>query len=348
MSSRSLIVLLIVLTACENPIDFKDSGEYTPALVISDFFTPDSVWAFRISRSIAIDEPALPSELFVGNANVLIYGASGQSERLLHTENGVFRATNGKRPTAGEMYTIEVTSPGFKPIQSTSFAPKLKSDFLEIIVVDSVVFAQKPQPTYRIRFRVTDLPGKSYYRVKLYQVSPSCFDEEIGFIRRDRNPEGQIYDYHSISFKSSESSFFPYASDLDEPSDALYGDFDSQFNSAYFSDRLIENTEQEFELFFEPSLTILTDFIPTHFMMIVSSFSEDRILYERSIILQEEYLDPSDYLFTTPIELYSNVEGGLGIFAGYSSDTYRIDSSGNEWKETDIGIGEHSLPPCRN
>ena len=348
MSSRSLIVPLLVLTACENPIDYKDSGEYTPALVISDFFTPDSVWAFRISRSISIAEPALPSELFIENASVLIHGASGHSERLLHTENGVFRSTNGERPAAGEMYTLEVTSAGFRPIQSTSIAPKLKSDFLGIIVVDSVVFAQKPRLTYRLRFRVTDLPGKSYYRVSLYQVSPSCFDEETGFTSRDRNPEGQIYDYHSISFNSSESSFFPWASELDEPPNALYGTFDSQFNTAYFSDRLFENSEREFELFFEPSRTIFTGFIPTHYMMIISSFSEDRILYERSLILQDEYLDPSDYLFTTPIELYSNVEGGLGIFAGYSSDTYRIDSSGNEWKETDIGIGENPLPPCRN
>jgi len=338
----------MVIIACENPIEIRNSGEYTPALVVSDFFTPDSIWAMRISRSIEISEPALSSDLFVEDADVLIYGAYGQSEILLHTQNGVFRSKSDTHPIEGETYTIEVSSPGFKSIQSTSFAPKIKSDFLEILAVDSVIFAQKPLPTYRLRFRVTDFPGKSYYRLDLLQVIPSCFDEQVGYTRIDRKLEGHGYDYHSTSFKSSEPSFFPDPEVLDEPSDALYGDFNSEFYTAYFSDRLFENTEQEFELFFEPYSSLFSDFISTHFMMVISSLSKEHVLYERSLLLQDEYLDPSDYLFTIPIELYSNVEGGLGIFAGYSSDTYRIDSVGNKWKESDFGIGEDPLPICRD
>jgi len=347
MHIRSFLTFIVLLCACENPIDFQDFGTYTPTLVINNYFTPDSLWSVRISKSIAINEPSLLSELFVRNAKVLIYSASNPNTILTHTENGIYRSRSGLRPMAGENYTIEASSLGFQTIRSTSSAPKLNTQFVSIHAVDSIDFAQRQLPTYRLRFRVIDLPGKSYYRLKLYEVAPTCSDKIDGYTRLDPHGGHTQLDYHLVtSLKSSEASFFSDPISLDEPPDPLYGDFSSAFNTVYFSDRLFEDTHQEFELFFEPYISLSTNFVSTHFMVEISGLSEDYFLHERSRLLQFEYLDPSDYLFTTPIELYSNVERGLGIFAGYSIDTYRIDSKGNKWVESDIGLGEHPIPLC--
>lgn len=347
MSFCRILVLLMVICACEDPIDLKDSGEYTPALVLNGYFTPDSVWTVRVSKSIAVSEPVLPSELLVKDAKVFIRGASGLNEALIHTGNAVFRSLSGQHPVAGKMYVIEVASSGFNTIYSTSLAPELKSEFLGIDIVDTVIFGGKQQPTYRLRFRVTDLPGKSYYRLMLYEVLPVCSDGDR--LRPSEEGEEGVPDYRQItSFKGTNASFYSDPVSLDEPPDARYGDFDSKFRSVYLSDRLFENTERDFEIFFEPYISLLSDLIPTQFMLIVSGLSEELVFYERSEILQDEYLTLNEYLFTNPVNLYSNVEGGLGIFAGYSNDTYRIDSVGNEWKESDVGIRERPFPPCRN
>ncbi|MCY4674633.1 MAG: DUF4249 family protein [Bacteroidetes bacterium] len=251
MSFRRILVLLMVLCACEDPIDLKDSSEYTPVLVLNGYFTPDSVWTVRVSKSIAVSEPVLPSELFVKDAKVLIRGASGLNEALIHTGNAVFRSLSGQHPVAGEMYTIEVASSGFNTIYSTSLAPDLKSEFLGIDVVDTVIFARIQLPTYRLRFRVTDLPGKSYYKLMLYQVSPFCSDGDR--VRRSEEGQDGVPDYSQItSFQSTNASFYPDPLSLDEPPNALYGDFDSRFRSVYLSDRLFENTERDFEIFLNP------------------------------------------------------------------------------------------------
>ncbi len=344
MSKPIFIALLcVVLCACESPLDFQNPESYTPSLVITDYFTPDSIWSFRVSRSIALSQPAFPSELFIENATVFIQGASGYQEELIHSGRGVYCSGSGVYPEVGEMYTIEVESSGYESIRATSHAPQLKSELLGIQTVDSTLFGQVYIPTHRLRLRVTDLPGKSYFRLRIVQVLPACYNEESGLTRID--PNSDRFEYHLDSFTSSTSSFFPDALSLDEPPNPLYGDINIRFRNAYFSDRLFQNTEQEFELFFQPFP--LTDDVSKHFMLILSALSEEVVLYERSEFLQIEYLENNDYLFTTPVELHSNIEGGLGIFAGYTSDTYRIDSDGKEWQESDLGIGEQPLPICQ-
>ncbi len=336
MSKPIFIALLcMVLCACETPLDFQDPESYTPSLVITDYFTPDSIWSFRVSRSIDLSQPAFPSELFIENATVFVQGASGYQEELIHTGRGVYRSESGVYPQVGEMYTIEVESPGYESVYATSHAPELKSEILEIRTVDPSQFGQLNSSTLSLRLKVTDLPDKSVFRLYLVRVFPHCQDRE--FEDTTTNCNSNIFGYKHISFTSSEASFYHNVVSLDQPPSPFIDSF-THFRNAYFSDRLFQNTEQEFELFFESRTNSSNEY--DHFMLVLSSLSEELVFYERSETLQRDYLEYNDYFLTTPVELYSNVEGGLGIFAGYSSQIHRFDSHGREWKESDFGIGE--------
>ena len=196
-------------------------------------------------------------------------------------------------------------------------------------------------PRYRLRFKVTDLPGKSYFQLILHQVAPLCRGS-YGGIRIHDNPAA-VLDYMMLPIGSSDPSFFHDAAELDEPPNAL-DDASTPFFTPYFSDRLFENATREFEIVFEPT-TFKTEIEP-RFMLVVSGLSEEQVRYDRTLLLQDEYLFLADPIFTNPIDVYSNVEGGLGIFAGFTNNTYRFDLAGNAWEEPEVGIGETPLPAC--
>ena len=317
MPLRISLIFLVTLAACETAIDVDIPGNYTSLLVIDGDFNPDSVWAIKVNKSVPLGGSINVSELFVQDATVTILGESGQSETLMHTGSGIFRSQSDTYPAEGEIYRLDVTSPGFESVHATSHAPGLQSAFLDIQAVDTESsFAH----TYHLRFSVTDLPGKSYYQVRIDQVQPSCLREGVP-------------SYNNINFNSPEPSFYHDATTLDDPPNALNAS-SGTFHTPYFSDRLFEDDVREFEIF--ARVSIFENEPIQRLRLVVSSLSEEQVLHDRTFILQDEYLFNEDPIFGSAINIYSNIEGGLGIFSGYTNNSHRIDSEGNEWTESEI------------
>lgn len=317
MPLRISLIFLVTLAACETTIDVDIPGDYKSLLVIDGDFNPDSIWAIKVNKSVPFGGSINVSELFVQDATVTILGESGQSETLAHTGSGIFRSQSDTYPAAGEVYRLDVISPGFESVHAISHAPGLQSAFLDIQAVDTESsFAH----TYHLRFSVTDLPGKSYYQVRIDQVEPSCLREGVP-------------SYNNISFNSPEPSFYHDATTLDEPPNARNA-YSGAFYAPYFSDRLFEDDVREFEIF--ARVSIFENEPIQHLRLVVSSLSEEQVLHQRTFILQDEYLFNEDPIFGSAINIYSNIEGGLGIFSGYTNNSHRIDSEGNEWTESEI------------
>ena len=338
MDTRFGLVLLVMLVACETPLELTNSDDYESVIVVNSFFTPDSLWTVRVSKSVPVEDPASALDLLVKDATVTLEAASGSSETLQHRGEGTFRSVHGSHPAEGETYGLAIRAPGFEVARAVSRIPDLESEFVGIAPDDADPGGVR---YYRIRFNVTDRPGKSYYRLGLYQVAPSCRNLS-GYVSVRDAPEG-VPDYTRISFESAAPSFYHDPVALDEPPSALDDDR-IPFFQAYFSDRLFPDKARDFEIVFE---RIIFEAAPDSlFMLVVSALSEDQIRHDRTLMLQDDYLFAADPVFTRPIDVYTNVEGGLGIFAGYNSDTYRFDIDGRPWNESDIGIGEIPLPPC--
>ncbi len=66
------------------------------------------------------------------------------------------------------------------------------------------------------------------------------------------------------------------------------------------------------KFYFELHITTITKL---RFMLVESSLSEDLVEYGRTVWLQHEYLFAGDPIFTNPVEVYSNIQGDLGVFA---------------------------------
>ncbi len=236
------------------------------------------------------------------------------------------------------MYTLGAVHPGLGSVRADSRLPRLET---ALVSIEPTNAALPYDNRLRVRFSVKDLPGKSYYKLMLYQVVPLC-RSRFGSNRIYDDPAG-VLGYKVLTLESRDPSFYYDAAELDEPVDAI-NVVGSLFFAPVFSDLLFENATREFEIVFEPT-TFETEIEP-RFMLVVSGLSEKLVRYDRTFILQDEYLFVPDPIFTNPIDVYSNVEGGLGIFAGYTNNTYRFDPDGNAWEEGGVGIGSHPLPAC--
>ncbi|MCY4672204.1 MAG: DUF4249 domain-containing protein [Bacteroidetes bacterium] len=319
---RSIVLSLVLLCACQFSLEPE---EYTPQLVIHGLFTPDSVWSVRISKSIALEESSVADDLFLGNAVVTVTNESGRSEELEHTGSGQYRTVSNQFPQEGENYTIKVVHPELSAVQATSQAPPLNSEFVGI---ESLKTETSDDLRFRMRFRVQDLPGKSYYQVTLFELINNC-NADSGEGLKDSSINEPAYEV--LNFDSSDPALFYSSAELDEPIDFTSGAA-QDFYAAVFSDRLFENAEREIEITFVSA----SDGIPStqaHFMLVVSAMSEEWIQFDRTVTIQDLYLFVPDPIFANPVEIFSNVTGGLGIFAGYTNHAYRIDHEGNTWSE---------------
>ena len=319
---RSIVLSLVLLSACQFSLEPE---EYTPQLVIHGLFTPDSAWSVRISKSIALEESAVADDLFQGNAVVTVTNESGRSEELEHMGRGQYRTVSNQFPQEGENYTIKVVHPDLSAAQATSKAPPLNSEFISI---ESLNIETSDGARFRIRFKVQDLPGKSYYQLTLFELIDDC-NVDSGEELEGSSIDGPAYEF--LYYNSPDPALFYSSAELDEPIDFTSGAA-LDFYAAVFSDRLFENAEREIEITFASASDSISS-AQSHFMLVVSAMSEEWIQFDRTVAIQDLYLFTPDPIFTNPVEIFSNVTGGLGIFAGYTNHAYRIDHEGNTWSE---------------
>lgn len=317
---RSIVLSLVILCACQLSLEPE---EYTPQLVVHGLFTPDSVWSVRISKSIALEESSVANDLFLGNAVVTVTNELGRSEELEHIGRGQYRTVSNQFPQEGENYTIKVMHSELSAVQATSGAPPLNSEFVSI---ESVNTGTSDDSRFRMRFKVQDLPGKSYYQVTLFELIDNC-NANSGEGLKDSSINELAYKF--LFYDSSDPALFYSSAELDEPID-FTSSAAQDFYAAVFSDRLFENAEREIEITFASDSISATQ---SHFMLVVSAMSEEWIQFDRTVTIQDLYLFAPDPIFANPAEVFSNIRGGLGIFAGYTNHAYRIDHEGNTWSE---------------
>ncbi len=315
---RSIVLFLVFLCACNSPLA---PVEYVPQLVVHGIFTPDSVWSVRISKSIALETPSLPNNLFLDDAVVTVTDESGRTVKLEHTGQGQYRTTSDQFPKIGEKYSIEVLHPELGTAHAVSHSPPLSSEFVSIEPLNRDT---DDSSKFRIQFKVQDLPGKSYYQVTLFQLNKNCGDNTPS----DNLINGRIFE--PLFYHSSDPALFYSSDELDEPFDPT-SSASQDFYAAVFSDRLFENTDREIELIF--SSVRDSSMAEPYFLLVLSGMSEEWIQFDRTVLIQDLYLFAPDPIFSNPVEIFSNVEGGLGIFAGYTNHAYRVDREGNPWDE---------------
>ncbi|MCY3615696.1 MAG: hypothetical protein OXH03_11485 [Bacteroidetes bacterium] len=110
---KLLTACILLLSACETTIEI-DPPDYDPELNITSNFTPDSVWAARVAKTIPIGELGDTTSVFLDDATITIYRDDVLVARLTHDggEDGWYESPRMRTPRTNTPYRMVVEAPG--------------------------------------------------------------------------------------------------------------------------------------------------------------------------------------------------------------------------------------------
>ena len=300
-----LIIGMSMLTACETVIDI-DPPDYDSELNVISKFSPDSVWAARVTKTLPINSFRDRSDAFMTDAKVIVYEGDVLIDRLLHdgSDEGWYVSSKRLRPQPNTRYRMVVEAQGFRSVSAVSLAPSPP------VVSNLEVVRPEPdddsrQVDYLVRFSLENRAGLNYYDFSVF----------LGFDSGGLPGAPRYYLSHLWMYHDSRQWYCDHTHLLNPLGVVINpGVFCS---SGILSDRFSDGQTMKFEVY----TRLQDDFSDRRadgIILIVNARSPEYIEYQSSIEEQDD-----EEGFGEPVNLYTNVEGGHGIFAGYST-TYHI------------------------
>ncbi|HEY0743900.1 MAG TPA: DUF4249 domain-containing protein [Chryseosolibacter sp.] len=287
MNKYFILFAIFFLYSCELVVDVDIPIEKNQ-IVVNSFFTPDSVWKAKVSLSRHILDQA--DYRYITNANVVIYDGEIPFDTLQHDSLGYYRS-NKSGPQPSQSYTIRVNAPGYSIAESSSSCPTaVAAEFSE----PQVTVGEFQETLHNFSITFTDPPGKNFYQVMaIAEYRYTNPQTGQGYVNRF-NP--YIYSddpgIDAEEIENSEGFFFP----------------DALFNEEQFTINVKMSTHNWWGAT-----------TPTKYRIYFRSLSEDYYRYKTSSALQNYASgDP----FAQPVKVYSNIQNGFGVFAGYSQTSF--------------------------
>ena len=338
------IFLFTVLISCDTELP-AEIPPFQSEIVVNSIIRSDTSISVVLSNSISILSYDIPTLLEGASINLFendVLIGELKDTVLYPEENQLFYIPNAApidklvgiyymayAPKNGIPYRLEIAHPDYPPAIVTTQIPEKTSDF-EIVLNEPTVEwydlnssgEQVPGGMrYRPTIKIKDAPKTNYYEIAVIGESP----EEL----RQYNDQGDVISTQNIKhlyevyFTSDDIVF-------DEVSKPELLDGRNEFegeNGIVFSDLLFENQEYSFEIDFIVPVGartnrngVLGDFY-RRFFIEIRSLSEDYYQYKRTVEIQESNIDDP---FAEPTQIHTNVQGGLGIFAGYNVELFEF------------------------
>ncbi len=277
-----LLTALLGLTiiSCEKEIPL-DAEQKEPRIVVNSIFGDGDTIYVHVSESRdVLFEGDLPN---LTTADVKLQDVNGNVlGNFTHQGDGVYKL-NGYTASTGQEYILIVSNNGFKEVYAQT-----KTPYANVISnIDTV--RQGNEMNYAIKF--TDPSVTNYYAVAIEQITIG----EDGF--------GGYYMYSDYYFETSEIFTQNGSADVDG----------TKYGSIFlFSDATFNGGQCVFDA---STYVPIESFDSTIVVVSLMSLSEDYFKYKLSL---EKYQETAGDPFAQPVQVYSNVENGFGIFGGYS------------------------------
>ena len=312
------VFLLVLLSSCDREIDF-DFPDVEPAIVINSIITPESPISVNISAVMPIAEDSytvvydtvaigtiyslhVPKPKYcIEDASVLIYEDGELLCSLEYDEDGYY--VSEKYPKVGSTYILVVNAPGYKECKATTTLynmPVLSNmSFRDTVSVD-----QEGYPLSKLSFTIKDNDSNhNFYEMSCRAVSDK-YDVEYEWIyfNKSRNTDKVLIQSECLPFNERVLLF----------TDDYFSNGSYNLDVIYNYNPYVAMAKYDLEI-------------------TVKTVSESYYKYRRSRIMQEyqeeslfEDFANGETLSSIPVDIYSNIENGYGIFASYSTMTDTI------------------------
>ncbi len=306
-----LVAASLLLNACSEPIEF-DPGQVEPYAVLLSRPMNDSTVCVHLSYSrFFLDnrEPEAVSDALVtldvnGVASVGAYDAGA------YFGYGAYTFTS--KPQPGDILKVTASIPGYDRTvkATTSIPPAANVEILDYVIDtsgrqtnDGDYYYYGDNFYYKIRFKV-----KSHSNDEFYCVSIKHADTRRVGMNWVWDTTNWIRTYFSMNDPLVNSQ---NVEDVIEGYDGtFYGD------EAFFSSELFQNGEHEFSVVVEEWPDYGNGLDYAHFPLLLEVRTLSRELYRYEQTADNATYDFFDGLFSEPVQVICNIEGGIGIFGG--------------------------------
>lgn len=284
------IALIMLLSNCTKEVNLKIFQEKTE-IGIKSLFTADSLIKIRVEQSVNTGDEFLPA---ISNATIFLKEDDLNFDTLKKEIDGYY---NSNKPASeGKSYSAEIYVPGYTKLTAFNNVPR-KVNILNATNTDSIGLDEDGSLVSEARITFADNPLKrDFYEIEVKKHYLNEFNETIGTVRgyyRELGKEPVL----------TNEGLLPYY-----PETLIFSD--SMFNG-----QTIDLTINY----------IFSDFIGEYYgvktFITLRHISEEYYTYVRSLILYSNSVENSIWGGSEPINVYSNVVNGFGIFAAYNSDT---------------------------
>ncbi len=299
----------IILTACVKQIDYiVDESDKQP--VVNCFFTNDTCFILHLSKTQTINDSA--DNNFIPNADLTIF-SDNKTYSLQYIDSGKY--FSNFNPNINKPYFLDVKFENFH-LTSDNIIPKPS----KIISVDSF---------FKSGYSFED--KSNFFTVNIKIIDNHNEDNFYELVIQNKN----VYysEYYNETVYIYKDSYFPT-----DQVPAIANETQCFSHSGlFFKDNFITTDSIiEIPINFNINSPMICNngncIAEGSFYFILKTVSKDYYLYYKSIFMAREIFNTAGTInsltnlsFTNkPIKIYSNINNGQGIFAGYSIDTFIV------------------------
>jgi hypothetical protein len=289
----------LLLISCEEEVIFE-AKNFTPKIVLNSIFTNDSIWVISLTHTTSIFDKKDVGN-YITDAAINITNTRGEQVcKLYHEGKGIYKSLNCVSEY-DQLYKINVYSAAYGVVSAQSKIPiKSSINSLKITISKEYINASE------IEFKIEDKsPDKNYYIWSIVDV-----DTLLNKVKDDQNSKLDF----KLWISEIKEQFVKVTSGKLSNSNS-FSDLEIQSNS---TTKLITNKNLKRDE--NQNVQTKSNIVPMLKLMTVSPELYD---YYKSMEVYIKYSNSNSSL-SEPQKLFSNVEGGLGIFAGYSIQYYSM------------------------
>ncbi|AEE51726.1 DUF4249 domain-containing protein [Haliscomenobacter hydrossis] len=287
-------VILFFFCSCDKDIAYKFDS-FQPKMVVNANLSPQDGILVQVSRSIPPNEDVSKNKIWINDAVVKLYEDGTLLRTLPFKKDGLYGAVATEfNPSIGHLYSLQIEHPEFGEMSS------------EAISI--------PPPPIILSSKVERSPNLSINN-----------DPQVRWQVHLKDPLENNGGYLSvITIKSSQNAYSesPYNSTL---LNTKIGQFCELFftygNRLLFKNECFKGQEVELTFEFDVSATIGPigqRYTPDQLELKLYSIDETLYEYYRTQNRPEDF----ELAFSDPEPLYSNMEGGYGVFLAFNYLSY--------------------------
>ncbi|MBN1119156.1 MAG: DUF4249 domain-containing protein [Bacteroidales bacterium] len=339
-------MLLIFTVSCDSIVEIEIE-DVEKLIVVNSVISPDSPISVNLSLTRHILDNAEIQQMIPPkyNPNIKLFVNNEYSEDLAYNEI-TKKYVSSFKPQIGDSYSIEIIQDGYEPVTATSVIP----ENVKIVSIDTATIDDDPggssynggygvfvsDENLHCEIEIDDPEGvKNYYMISMsadvsrmewrdtsYYVVDSVFFNEIWYTELR-----EVTSYEKYTRYLNENLLFS-SGDLS----ILFHDYQGYVLDDSFFDGKKYSIKTKIPV---QNLYSLDSAIVT---IKVKTLSED---YFRYLNTRFRHYSSKDDFFTTPVIVYDNIEGGVGVMGAYSTDSLSFSVSyTNPWENREYIIYE--------